>query len=103
MRVRQGSTVLVTGNRDNPHGRISLGKIVIQPGKMTAKHLRGLSRAGHERSVNTAAAKIRAHAHPAQRGIFKPGLGAIGPSVRPTEATGGSVPIERGESVVSDQ
>ena len=34
---------------------------------------------------------------------FKPGLGAIGPSVRPTEATGGSVPIERGESVVSDQ
>ena len=86
-------------HRNRADCRVALGKIVIQPGKMTAQHLGRLRRSGYERSVDAAAAKIGANTHPAQRGILKPGLGMIGSRMSPAEAAARGIAIECGKCI----
>jgi hypothetical protein len=47
--------------------------------------------------MDAAAFQIGAHTHPAERGILKPGFGAMSASVRPCNVSGRGVAIERGE------
>jgi hypothetical protein len=90
----------MTGDGNSANGWMAFGKVLIQTGKVAAKRLGCLDRAGHERGVNASASEIGAYTNPAQCWIFKAGLGAIRAGVCPAESADWSIAIERGKSLV---
>jgi hypothetical protein len=69
----------------------------MEPIHLPAQFLGCFSRTRHQRSMNSAAAEFRSHAHPPQHRILKPCLCLPRAGMSPRDCTSGWFRIERGK------